>query len=236
MKKILSILLLIAINTAVFAQYEYRYSDKGNTRYMVTGGVGTGVSYWYSKIENTELYNKYGSAIKKGSLKYKSKTAVTCYDLNVLMPVADIMLGLGVNFETNTMDKIEIRSPGPDVGSIIYDQKFRIEKIYGMVEIPLQAQIINNFILDIQARFGYYGYSGVDRENFFGQMSMPSTYFIGFGPVANYRIIPHTYVYILPSFEYKYFNNNANEYPVNITHKIFTFTATAGVRIDVSRR
>lgn len=203
---------------------------------MVTGGCGIGTSYWWSKIENTELYNKFGSPIKKGYVKYKSKTAITCYDLNVIMPIAEIMLGLGINFEMNTMDKIEIKSPTVDAGSIIYDQKFRMEKVYAMVEIPLQKEIINNFIVDLQARLGFFGYSGVDRENFFGHAPMPSTYFVGFGPVVNYRIIPHTYVYLMPSIEYKYFHNNLNEYPVKITHKMCTFTAAAGIRIDVSRR
>ncbi len=203
---------------------------------MVTGGCGIGTSYWRSKIENTQLFNKYGSPIKTGNLKYTSKTAVRCYDLNVVMPVAEIMLGLGINFENNTMDKIDITAPTPDAGIILYDQKFRLDKIYAVVEVPLQKEIIRNFIVNIQARFGYYGYSGVDRENFFGNMQFPNTYFAAIGAVANYRIIPHTWVYFLPSFEYKYFHNNANEWPVKITHNIITFTATAGIRIDVSRK
>lgn len=202
---------------------------------MVSGGYGTGVSYWSSKIENTELYNKYGSPIKSGNLEYKSKTAITCYDLNVVIPVAEIMLGLGVNFEYNIMDKIEIKSPAPEAGTILFDQRFRIEKIYVLAEVPLQKQIRKNFIASAQARLGYYGYSGVDRENFFGQAPMPNTYFVGIGVVASYRIIPHTFIYVLPSFEYKYFQNNGKERPVGITHNIYTFTATAGVRIDVSR-
>lgn len=234
MKKLLSILFILIVHSVVVAQYEYRYADKGNTRYMVTGGCGVGTSYWWSKVENGGLYNKYGAAIKSGYFKYKSRTAITCYDLNVIAPVAEIMLGLGINFEMNAMDRIDIKSP--DTGSIIYDQKFRIEKVFGIVEVPLQKEIIRNFIVDIQARFGFFGYSGVDRENFFGQAPMPSTFFIGFGPVANYRIIPHTYVYFMPSFEYKYFHNNLNEYPVKITHRMFTGIVTAGVRIDVSRR
>jgi len=203
---------------------------------MVTGGVGTGVSYWDSKIENTELYNKYGSPIKSGNLKYKSKTAISCYDLNVIIPVAEIMLGLGVNFEFNSMDKIDIRSPAPDAGTILFDQRFRIEKIYCLVEVPLQKHIKKNFIASIQSRLGYYGYSGIDRQNFFGEAQMPNTYFVGIGAVGTYRIIPHTFIYILPSFEYKYFQNNGIEKPVSISHNIYTFTFTAGVRIDVSRQ
>ncbi|MGQ0826838.1 MAG: hypothetical protein ACT4ON_00435 [Bacteroidota bacterium] len=234
MKKVLYISFLF-VNTTVFAQYEYRYSDKKSTRYMVTGGCGTGVSYWSSKIENTELYNKYGSPITSGNLKYKSKTAITSYDLNVIMPVAEFMLGLGVNFENNIMDKIDIKAPYPDAGPVLFDQRFRIEKIYALVEVPLQKQIRKNFIASVQARLGYYGYSGVDRENFFGQVEMPNSYFIGIGAVASYRIVPHTFIYVLPSFEYKYFQNNGSEKPVSIIHNIYTFIATAGVRIDVSR-
>lgn len=235
MKKVLYIFFLFATYSAS-AQYEYRYSDRGNTRYMVTGGYGIGNSYWNSKIMNTVLYNKYGSPISTGNLKYKSKTFLKCYDLNVIIPVAEIMLGLGINFEENIMDMIYIRSPSPDAGTFIYDQKFRLEKIYGLVEVPLQKHVIKNFILDVQARFGFYGYSGVDRENFFGQEPMANTYFIGLGPVANYRFIPHTYVYVMPSFEYKYFQSNSKERPVSIRHNMFSFIATAGIRFDVSRR
>jgi hypothetical protein len=220
---------------AAFSQYEYRYSDVGNTRYMVSGGLGTGTSYWRSNIEHTELYNKNGTPIKIGNFKYKSKTALATYDLNVVFPVDKIMLGLGINFEHNIMDKIEIRSPQKDAGTLIYDQKFRLEKIYGIVEVPLQKKLFRNFIVNFQARIGYFGYSGVDREYFFGYMQLPAAYLIGVGAVANYKIVPHTFVFINPSMEYKYFRNNANEWPLKIRYNIFSFIGTAGIRIDISR-
>ncbi|OFY83335.1 MAG: hypothetical protein A3F72_20270 [Bacteroidetes bacterium RIFCSPLOWO2_12_FULL_35_15] len=236
MRKILSIIIICCTSSSLFAQYFYNRSGSETKSFFINLGYGIGFSNWKSKLENTALYDQYGLAIKSGNLKFKTKTDLRCYDLNVLVPVADIMLGLGLNFEENTMDKIEILNPDPDAGLIIFDQKFRFDKIYALVEVPFSKELRSNFSLAAQGQFGYYGYSGVDRENFFGVEKMSNTYFAGIGVLASYKVIPHVFVCVHPLFEYKYFDNNSIEKASKISHNIFSFMAIGSVRIDVSER
>ena len=229
----LSILLLLASPWGVYSQAIYSNSGTEARNYYISGGYGFGTSFWSSKLYKTQLYDQYGAIIKSGDLKFKSKTSTRCYDINVTVPVSNIHLGLGLNFEENSMDKIDIQN---SAGIIVYDQKFRLDKFYALIEFPLQQKLKIDFKAAIQARFGYYGYSGVDRENFFGEEAMANTYFVGIGAIANFKIMQHVYFYLYPNFEYKYFNNNAKENPANITHNIATFNSIGGLRINVSSR
>jgi hypothetical protein len=220
----------------MLAQYFYKYSGKETKGFFINFGYGFGTSKWQSKLQNTALYDQYGSVIRSGNLKFKAKTSTRCYDLNVLAPVANIMIGLGLNFEENTMDKIEILNPNPDAGVIIFDQKFRFEKIYAIVEVPFSKELKSNFSVSAQGQFGYYSYSGVARKNFFGEEKMSSTFFVGIGILACYKVIPRVFVCIHPGFEYKYFNNTSVERSSNIHDNIYSFMAIGAIRIDVSER
>lgn len=236
MRKILSIILVCCTGSSLFAQYFYSRSGKETKGFFINAGYGIGTSKWRSKLENTALYDQYGLALKTGNLKFKAKTSTRCYDLNVLVPVSEIMLGLGLNFEENQMDRIEILNPDPDAGVIIFDQKFRFDKIYAIVEVPFNKELRSDFSLSAQAQFGYYGYSGVDRINFFGVEKMSNTYFAGIGVLASYKVIPHVFVCVHPLFEYKYFSNNSIEKASRISHNIYSLAAIGSVRIDVSER
>ncbi len=223
--------LIGAIHLVSFAQTRHHF---GTRDYFITAGYGFGTSYWSSTIKNTELYDKKGRIIKSGDLKFKSNTDVRCYDINALFPISKILLGVGLNFEENTMDQIDISAPSSDAGIVLYDQKFRMDKIYALVEFPLYRKEKSDFLVMAQARFGYYNYSGVDRINFFGEAAFANTYFVGVGLIGAYNVIPHIYLYVHPNFEYKYFSNNSSEKPIDIRHNIYTFVATVGLKIDVS--
>lgn len=219
------------------AQFGYfKRLERKQEKYFVGLAYGVGTARWNSNLDNSQLYDKYGAVVQSGYIRFKAKNSTEQYDLTVEFPLAKVRLGMGINFEKYYLDKLEITaSPGADAKVMLFDESFRFEKFFGICEVPFWPESKSDFTLAAQGRLGYFGYSGVERLNFFGEEALAKTYFTNVGFVADYRFYPHAYVYIHPSFEYKYFKNSPVENPSIIRHNIFTGTIVAGIRFDVSR-
>jgi len=212
---------------------------KSNSGYFISASYGVGNSAWSSNLKNSKLFSKYGDVIKSGDMQYTSKTSVRYQDLHVMLPVRDMYFGLGVNFEEHTMDIIDIKKAQSKPGEIgegeqVFDQKFRLDKFYALLEMPFYSYQKIDLKAAFQMRIGYFGYYGADRDNFFGDEQMPRAFFGNFGATVSTRLYSRIYGFINPKVEYNYFNNHTDI--SSVTHNIYTFGISAGIRIDVGNK
>lgn len=236
-KKLPLLLFFLFITLASQAQFGYfKRLERRQEKYFVAIGYGIGTARWNSNLDNSQLYDKYGAVIQSGYIRFKARNSTELLDLNVQFPLAKIRLGMGINFEKFYLDKLEItQSPGADATLILFDESFRFEKFFGQIEVPFWPESKSDFSLSGNGHIGYFGYSGVERFNFFGEEALAKTFFATIGFIADYRVYPHAYVYLHPYTEYKYFKNSPVENPSIIRHNILTYGITGGVRVDVSR-
>ena len=215
----------------------YQTLDRKFKKYFVGISYGIGTASWYSNLGNTELYDKNGSVIRSGDMRFKAKNSTDLLNLEVSAPLAKIRVGLGVSFENFYLDKLTISSntPGADGAIIVYDESFRFEKFYMQVETPFKFDTEKPYSFGFKGHIGYFGFSGVKHFNFFGDEHEARTFFTNLGLVGDYKILSHTYFYINPSCEYKYFRNSPAEAPSEIKHNIVSFSIMGGLRFDVSR-
>jgi len=240
LKKLLTCLLLLSSGASLFAQGSYfQRLDRKHKKAFVTLGYGGGTSRWYSHMLNADLYDKQGNIIhyaSEGALDFRAKNSSNLYDLEVSAPVGKIRLGIGICFEEFHLDKLVIKSNTPTDGTyILFDESFRFDKISGVIEVPFNPESDALFSISGKLRLGYYNYYNVSRFNFFGEAALAKTFIAGLGAVGDVKLFPHTYVYLFPYFEFKYFQNNRFEDPSNIRHKILTYSIIGGIRVDVSR-
>ncbi len=237
LKRVIVFVLLVAGGSALFAQGSYfQRLDRKHKKAFVTLGYGGGFSRWYSHLENAVLYDKQGMIIQQGNLDFRAKNTFKLYDLEVSAPVAKVRVGLGVCFEEFYLDKLVIKSNSNTNGTIIlFDETFRFDKITGSLEVPFMPESDAMCSISAKLRIGYYNYSGLQRLNFFGQEALSRTFISGLGFVGDVKLFPHTYAYIFPYFEFKYFYNNRFENPDDINHNILTYSVIAGLRFDVSK-
>jgi hypothetical protein len=239
LRKTLFVVLFAACSYSAMAQATgyYQTLDRKYKKYFVGITYGVGTASWYSNLGNTELYDKNGSVIRSGDMRFKAKNSTDMLNLEVSAPVAKIRIGLGVSFENFYLDKLTISSntPGADGAIIVYDESFRFEKFYLHVETPFKFDTDKPYSFGFKGHIGYFGFSGVKHFNFFGDEHEARTFFTNLGLVADYKILSHTYFYINPSCEYKYFRNSPAEAPSEIKHNIVSFSIVGGLRFDVSR-
>lgn len=215
----------------------YQRLDRKYKKYFVGIAYGGGAASWHSNMGSTELYDNTGGIIRSGDIRFKAKNSTSILNMEVSAPVAKIRIGLGVSFENFYLDKLTISSntPGADGAIIIYDESFRFEKFYLQCEVPFAFETTRPYSFGFKGHLGYFGFSGVKHYNFFGDEHLARTFFGNVGLVGDYKILSHTYFYVNPSFEYKYFHNAEQEAPSEIIHNIFSFSVVAGLRFDVSR-
>ncbi len=236
-KKILYTALFFSISSACFAQGYYQGLDRKYKKYFVGGTVGAGYATWISNMGSTELYDKDGTIIISGDIRFKAHNSTKLMNIEVSAPIMKVRFGLGICFEDFFLDKLALRSntPSADKSIIIFDERFRFEKFYTQIEVPFKFDTDKPYSFSFKGHLGYFGYSGIKRFNFFGERALAHTFFTTLGLVADYRIFSHTYIYINPNFEYKFFKNSNQDAPSNIRHNIFTFNMVGGLRFDVSR-
>jgi len=206
-------------------------------KYFVAVSYGVGTARWNSTIKNTQLYDKTGTIIRDGVVKFKAKNSTAVINLEALAPVGKVRLGLGISFEEFYLNKLNITTQSSPVDKNIlrFDESFRFNKIYAQVEVPFKYQNQSNGSINFNGHLGYYGYSGIDRINFFGEEAIAKTFFATAGLVFDYRVYPHFYFFAYPNIEYKYFDNSHMERPSDIIHNIFTGTLMGGIRVDLSK-
>ncbi|MEO5644099.1 MAG: hypothetical protein ABIQ40_01245 [Bacteroidia bacterium] len=233
----LLIVLLFLISGQCFAQFRmnwYSQKSKNNEKYFLSVGYGVGQAYWFSSLTHSSIYDRQGSTIETGTFKFRANNTTTFYDLNILFPIHNFRMGLGMNFEKFFLTRLEVRQTVTTSQVIIYDESFRFDKLFVQVEFPFWPEARSKFSLSANARAGFFSFNNVDRINLFGDDAMASSMFFTVSPVADVQLYSGIFLFIQPFAEYKYFKNPAVEPGGFIEHNIWTYSAMIGIRLDPS--
>ncbi|MBI3509655.1 MAG: hypothetical protein HY064_03255 [Bacteroidetes bacterium] len=237
-KKLLTTFIFsLGLFACVHAQFHmnwYTEPSMNKEKYFLSVGYGVGKAYWYSDLSKSSIYDKQGAQIESGSFKFRANNATTFYDVNVLCPVQNFRLGLGMNFEKFYLTKLELKSTITTSKVVLYDESFRFDKIFAQFEFPFWPEARSKFSLSANGRFGFFSFNNVDRINLFGADALANSMFITLSPVGDIQIYPGVFLFIQPMGEYKYFKNPAVDPGGVVIHNIFTYSGMIGIRIDPS--
>ncbi|HEV7230409.1 MAG TPA: hypothetical protein VGO45_03710 [Bacteroidia bacterium] len=235
MKKSVLALVLLLTASCGFAQFGYYHDLRVSyEKYYIGASVGEGTAYWNSHMENNNLLNRDGSVLVNGDhIDFKSKNATRFADLNVQFPLAKIRYGFGLSFEEAFMDKLQITSQQNHI--VLMNETFVFDKMYAQMEIPFFPMSKSPLSINGNVHFGYFGYHGARRLNYFGGDHLAKSFYVTLGFTVDYKLYPHTYVFLFPNYEYKYFRSSLNDYPANVQHNISTWVFSGGIRVDLSK-
>jgi len=200
----------------------------------MAGGYGVGQAFWFSSLTNSSLYDHQGSAIQTGSFKFRANNTTTFYDLNVLFPMNNVRLGMGMDFEKFYLTELMVQQTITTSKAILFDENFRFDKIFVQCEVPFWPNARSRFSLSANARCGFFSFNNVDHINFFGNDALANSMFFTISPVADMQLYPGIYFFVQPMAEYKYFKNAADDPGGTIVHNIWTYSGMIGIRLDPS--
>ncbi|MEW6467327.1 MAG: hypothetical protein AB1458_00295 [Bacteroidota bacterium] len=202
-------------------------------KYFVSLSVGMANASWKSSLGQAELRDKSGVIISSGDLSFSTKNTLNSVAIEAFAPVAKVRLGISIWFEYYFIDRLNINSPAGNY-EILFDESFRFEKFSMSCEVPFKYENDAFWSLNAKAQIGYFGFSYVDHFSFFGDEALARTFWGGMGLIGDIKLYPHTYLFLYPNIEYKYYHNNRFEAPTEISHKVFSYGCMAGIRVDVS--
>lgn len=208
--------------------------DRKHAKYFATIGAGKGKAFWQSELGNTLIYDLSGASYASGNVQFHTSGNYDTYYLEASMPISNFRLGMGINFQYHYIDKLTLEQPTGEK-MILYSESFRFDKIYFNYELPFYPKSEHPFNCGLKGNIGYFGVSFVDHHNFFGEEALAKTWFYTLGLIPDYKLYPHTYVFLYPNVEYTYFNNAKSENPAEIKHHIFQWCISAGIRVDMSK-
>ena len=235
MRKILPICFFL-ISVCGFSQVSNGYyaKSKGGDKYFVALGYGMGTAHWNSLFQSTEFYDKDGTVINTGDFHFGANSPTRNYNINVLAPIKHIRLGMGIDFEHHFLAQLKVYDKA-GVENLLFDESLRFDKIYFQTEVPLKYDSRKKYSFSFFGKFGWFGYTNVKRFNFIGEKPFPIAILAGTGITADYEVLPQVYVYLLPNFEYKIYDNSRTEAPVQIRHSVFTYNVLGGIRVDLGK-
>ncbi|MCC7303005.1 MAG: hypothetical protein IT233_10215 [Bacteroidia bacterium] len=208
--------------------------DRKYAKYFAALGAGKGKSYWNSELGNTLIYDLSGASYASGNIKFRTSGVYDNYFLDVCMPISTFRLGIGINFQYHYIDRLTLEQATGDK-IILYSESFRMDKIYVQYEVPFAPKSEHPLACSLKGHIGYFGVSFVDHHNFFGEEALAQTWFFTMGLLPDFKLYPHTYVFLFPHLEFTYFNNSKAENPSEIKHRIFQWNVSAGIRVDISK-
>ncbi len=240
MKKFILAFLLTWSAPLLFAQFGYYHDLQASfDHYFIGASVGEGTAYWNSHMQNNNLLNKDGSTLVGGDqIDFKARNSTRCADINVQFPLKKIRYGFGLSFEQFFMDKLDIQNhtiTGTSQSIVLLDEDFVFDKMYVQLEVPFFPNSKKPITINGNFHAGYFGYHGARRLNFFGGDHLAKSFFVTAGITVDYKVYPHTYLFILPLYEYKYFQSSNQDLPASVRHNISTFVFTGGIRVDLSK-
>lgn len=236
MKKItlLSIATLLFSFNGFSQDDEPSFSSTRQKKYFITLGYGIGTARWYSTLNNTVMYDKNGNVIKSGEIQFTARNTTKFYCYEGTFPVMKVRMGLGISFEQFYLDQLAVNAAGNE-SNLLFDESFRFDKIYYSLEVPFKFDTDKPYSFSGMTKVGYFNYNGIERFNFFGEEPIAKSFLFNLGFLADYKVFPHTYVFLYPCAEFKYFRNNKDENPSSINHNIVSYNVVGGLRIDVSK-
>ncbi|MBI4929264.1 MAG: hypothetical protein HY841_00760 [Bacteroidetes bacterium] len=221
------------IATAGFSQSGYYFHPKGDgDKYFVALGYGQGTAHWSSLFKSTEFYDKDGRVINTGDLEFAANSPTKQYDVHVLAPIKHIRLGLGISFEHHYLSQLKIYTKSGEE-YLLFDESLRFDKINFIAEVPFNYESKKKYSFSWNFNCGWFGYTNVKRFNFIGEKPFPVALHGATGITVDYQLYPQVYVFAFPNVEYKYYSNSHTEAPVDITHRVFSASVIAGIRVDL---
>lgn len=203
-------------------------------KYYVAVHYGTGTSRWRSSFKDTEFYDKDGKVINTGDLRFTAKSPTRHYDVNVLAPVKNIYLGMGIAFEFDYLAELKVfLKDGYEF--MLFEEGMRFDKIYFQMEKPFKNEKKRPYNISLAFKAGWYGYTNVKRFNFLGEKPIPLSFLVGTGATFDYEVYRKVFVYAQPYFEYKIYDNFNNEAEVHIVHNVFGLCLNTGLRVDLGK-
>jgi hypothetical protein len=235
MRKILLISFFLLFCFAGFSQSGYFFhSIKSSEKYFVSLGYGAGSAHWNSVFKSTEFYDKDGTVIHTGDLKFSANSPSKHYDVNVMAPIKHIRVGLGISFEFNYLSQLKVYTKdGEDF--LLFDEGLRFDKVYLQAEVPFKYDSNKKYSFNWNIKAGWFGYTNVKRFNFLGDKPFPISFLVASGITADYELYPQIFVFLQPSLEYKFYDNHNTDTPVQIRHNVFTGCVLGGIRVDLGR-
>lgn len=226
---------MLWLSLAGYAQDGYFYQgNKSGQKYFVALGYGFGTAHWGSVFKSTEFYDKDGKVINMGDLEFSANSPTRNYDVNVMAPIGKARFGLGIDFEFHYLTQLKIYTKeGQDY--LLFDEGLRFDKMYLQAEIPLNYNSKKKYSFSWNSKVGWFGYTNVKRFNFLGEKPLPISVMTCTGVVLDYEIYPRVYAYVLPNFEYKFYDNSTLEVDVQIRHNVFSASILCGIRVDLGK-
>ena len=240
MKKTLVTFFLSVSVSCVFAQYGYYHDlQVSYDKYFIAASVGEGTAFWNSKMHDNDLLNKDGTTLVGGEdIHFKARNPTRLADINVQFPLKKIRYGFGLSFEEFSMDKLTILDDNQAANTsniVLLSEQFVFDKMYGQIEVPFFPMSKSPLSINGNFHLGYFGYHGASRLNFFGGDHLAKSFFTTIGFTVDYKLYPHCYVFLMPSYEYKYFKSSIQDQPASVQHNISTWVFSGGIRIDLSK-
>lgn len=229
-KYIFSTLIIALAFLSIKAQRSKLINDGPNDKYFISFAYGTGNASWSSTLNQSALYDTTGSEIFGGNVLFNAKNTLNNFTVDVGAQVMKVRLGLGISFEEFYLEKIKINNV-----NYAFADRFTFSKIFAHAEIPFQNIGGDLFSFSIKTGGGYFTSYYLNHYNLFGSGTGGKSVFFNLGFIADYKLFAHTYLFVQPVVEYKYFKNSKQEAPSKITHNIWSYFIMSGLRIDVSK-
>ncbi|MFH1005382.1 MAG: hypothetical protein V1781_07835 [Bacteroidota bacterium] len=237
MKFFFIIICFLFSTTFVFSQLPTTmYFGKKNKRdkYLIALGYGIGTARWNSSFKSTEFYNKNGSVMSTEDFKFRANSPTQHYEVNVMAPIKKVRLGMGISFEMHYLAELEVYSERGEK-FILFDEGLRFDKMFFQMEVPFKYDSNKKYSFNLNTHLGWFGYTNVKRFNFIDDRTWPFCFLLNTGITADYEVYPRVFIFLTPSFEYKYYNNADTEGPVEIIHRVFSVSIISGIRVNFAQ-
>jgi hypothetical protein len=205
-------------------------NDGPEDKYFISIAYGTGNASWNSSLNQSALYDTSGSELFSGNVLFNAKNTLNNLNIDVAAQVQKVRIGMGIAFEDFYLEKIKINNT-----NYAFSDRFTFSKIFINTEVPFQKISGDLFSFSVKGSLGFFKSYYLNHFNLFGGDNNGKSYFFNAGFLADYKLLPHSYIFLQPTFEYKYFRNSKKELPSRITHQIWSYFIMLGIRVDVSK-
>lgn len=236
MRKLLWILPLLLLGENTFAQHSYYLLDDKASKHFVGLSYGFGSTDWRSGVENYDLINHQGTTVLSGDGHFRATNTQRSVHLETLVPLSQgkWRMGLGLSFEEFSLFKIDVEaSPTTAASTKPFVDRFRFDKIFAQVEVPLPL-LENPFVtFNLNVRGGWYGFTSVGSTSLFGDKRLGKSWFNGLGLMCDLMVYDRVYLVIMPYAEYKYFKYSSDDVVGNIHHNMLGTNLMIGFRVHL---
>ena len=226
-------ILLLILPLSFFISPSFgQYVNSRNSKHFAGISYGVARTSWKSKASEYRFFDHQGNLLFEGDATLKASTASQMLQMEVLAPIQKFRLGMGITFEEYQLYVLEMTSSTTN-GRVGFTELFRFNKVFAQFEYPTDWVDHENVTLDLNARVGFYGFTGVRNLSIFGERRQGKTVYGSLSAIGSLRLGQLTYLCLRPVLEYKYFRNTIQESPRVISHNMFSYGLLVGVRVHL---